>query len=112
MVVLRVLIGLAGAGLAAAIGAEIAGDLVWRAPGEGGFIAELNRLMATEWGVVSLIDLYVGFVIATIVIVAFERRLWVGLAWAIPVFFLGNIVTAAWMALRLPALVARLRAGA
>ncbi len=112
MIVLRVLIGLAGLGLAVAIGAEITGDLVWRVPGDGGFIAELNRLMATEWGVVSLIDLYLGFFIAVVIIVAFERRLWVGLAWALPVFFLGNIVTAAWAVVRLPQLIARLRRGA
>lgn len=107
--IVRLVIALAGLGLAAAIGAEITGDLVWRAPGGGGFIAELNRLMATEWGVVSLIDLYLGFVIAAVIVIAFERRLWVGLAWALPIFFLGNIVTAAWAVVRLPALLARLR---
>lgn len=107
--VLRILALVGGVGLAVAIVGEIGGDLVWRVPGEGGFVSELNRLMATEWGVVALIDLYVGFAIAAIIVLAFERKLWVGLAWALPIFFLGNVVTALWAVVRAPALIARLR---
>ncbi len=109
--VLRAVIAALGLALAYYIFAEITGDPVWRIPGEGGFASELNRFMATEWGVVSLVDLYVGFFIFAVIILAFERKLWVGLAWAVPVFFLGNIVTAAWAVVRLPALLKRLRAG-
>ncbi len=105
----RIVVGLLGASLAYYIFAEIVGDPIWVAPGSGGFITELNTFMATEWGVVSLVDVYTGFVIAAAIIIAFERKLWVGLAWAIPLMIIGNVVTAIWFVLRFPELVRRLR---
>lgn len=105
----QVLTAALGVVLAYYIFAEITGDPVWRLAGSGGFVTELNTFMATEWGVVSLIDVYAGFVIAMAVIIAFERKLWIGLAWAVPILFVGNVVTAIWFVLRFPALVRRLR---
>lgn len=107
--VARVLVGVLGVSLAYYIYAEITGDPTWTVPGSGGFVTELNTLLATEWGVVSLVDLYAGFVISMAIIIAFERRVWVGLLWAIPILFIGNVLTAVWFVLRFPALVRRLR---
>ncbi len=108
----RLLVVLAGATLAFYIYAEITGhpmDPVWQLPGDSGFIRELNTFMATEWGVVALIDVYAGFLIAIAIIIAFERKAWVGLAWGLPILFIGNVVTAVWFAIRFPELVRRLR---
>lgn len=76
----------------------------------GAFMDEVRALLAPTWGLVTFADLYLGFVIAATVIMLAERRLWVGLAWALPIFVLGNVVTAAWLALRLPSVARRLRA--
>lgn len=72
----------------------------------------LAAMFAEPWTVVTLADLYLGFVIAAAAILLAERRLAVGLAWALPVFVLGNIWTAIWVALRLPRLARRLRSEA
>ncbi len=69
----------------------------------------LSGLFAQPWAVVTFADLYIGFAISAAVILLTERRLWVGLFWALPVFVLGNVWTALWLVLRFKVLAARLR---
>ncbi len=76
------------------------------------FWESFGRIVADPWGIVSLVDLYLGFIVASVVIVIFERNKGVAALWVVPVYFLGNIVTAIWLAWRLPDLVRRLRASA
>lgn len=96
-----------------ALAAGLAGLVVWALGADGrGLAAVLAAMFAEPWTVVTLADLYLGFVIAAAAILLAERRLAVGLAWALPVFVLGNIWTAIWVALRLPRLARRLRSGA
>jgi len=105
MIVLRI--------LAAVGGLALVGLIVWAMGADDrGLGVVLSEMMREPWSVVPLSDLYLGFFIAAAVIVLFERRLWVGLLWAVPVFFLGNVVTAAWLVVRAPALAARLRPSA
>lgn len=104
----RLIIAALGASLAYYIYAEITGNPVWVVPGDSGFIRQLNTLLATQWGVVSLLDLYAGFAISMAIIIAVERKLWIGLAWAVPILFIGNVLTAIWFVLRFPDLVRRL----
>lgn len=102
LLLVRLLIAALGLGLTVMIALTI--------PHSGALVDEVGALLEPAWGYVTFADLYLGFFLAAVVVVVAERRLWVGLAWAAPIFFLGNIVVAAWLALRLPSLIARLRA--
>lgn len=64
------------------------------------FFASLATVVANPWGVVTLVDLYVGFVFTGLIIAAIER--WKPWAWALlPLsFVLGNVVFAAWGIMR------------
>ena len=93
---------------AAMLAAGLVATIVW-AGMNANFRESFGRIIADPWGVVSLVDLYIGFIIAAVVIVIFERKKSVAALWVVPVFFLGNIVTAIWLAWRLPGLVRRLR---
>lgn len=93
--IVRLLLGLGASLLTAAI--------FWAMGADGrGLAIVLGDMMSEPWTIVTLIDLYLGFFIAAIVIMITERRLFTGLAWALPVFFLGNIWTALWLVIRLP----------
>jgi hypothetical protein len=83
--------------------------IVW-AFGQAPFFASFGRIAAEPWGLVSLADLYLGFLCAAVVIALAERaRPVVAAAWIVGVFFLGNVVTAIWLALALPRISAALR---
>lgn len=84
--------------------------IVWAMGADGRALGAVLAAMAGDpWTVVTLADLYLGFVIAAVVMMLAERRWWIGLFWAMPVFVLGNVWTALWLALRLPSLARRLR---
>ncbi|MEM9618220.1 MAG: hypothetical protein AAF936_09690 [Pseudomonadota bacterium] len=72
-----------------------------------GTMEVLAAMVSDPWTVVTFLDLYLGFLIAAGVIFLFEKNKLVAAAWAIPIFFLGNIWTVAWFVIRLPALRAR-----
>jgi hypothetical protein len=80
--------------------------IVWAAM-TGDFRAEGAWLMSHAWGIVSLADLYIGFLISSVIIAFFEKPKNAAL-WILPIPFLGNVWTLVWLALRLPALRARL----
>ncbi len=101
----RILVGAMGLGL----GALILIAINQQAP-DSSLFQEVQALLEPTWGYVTFADLYLGFFICAVFIIAAERRLWAGLAWALPIFFLGNVVTAAWVVFRLPGVVRRLRA--
>jgi hypothetical protein len=82
--------------------------IVWAAL-SGDLRAEGAWLISHAWGLVSLTDLYIGFLISALVIAFFEKPIAAAL-WIIPIPFLGNVWTLLWLALRLPALRARLSA--
>jgi hypothetical protein len=77
----------------------LSGSILW-AFGAAPFWPSVAAITANPWGVVTLIDLYLGFLIFSIVIARFEpnRGLAVGMIAAIP--FLGNVVPLAWLAWR------------
>jgi hypothetical protein len=88
---LKLAFALPGLGLTAAI--------IW-AFGKADFWASGAQIIANPWGLVTLIDLYAGFIITGIIIAALER--WRPWAWSLLVLslVLGNVVFAAWGALR------------
>jgi hypothetical protein len=79
--------------------AILTGSIIW-AFGRAPFWPAVSEIVANPWGVVTLVDLYLGFLIFSIVIARFEpnRGLAIGMIAAIP--FLGNVVPLAWLALR------------
>lgn len=91
-----------------ALAAAFAATIFW-AVTTGDFAAEGNWLVTNPWGIVSLVDLYLGFLLSAIIIAGFERKRSVALFWLVPLPFLGNVWTLVWFALRLPALWKRLR---
>ena len=54
----------------------------------GDFSAEGTRLLAMPWGIVSLVDLYVGFVLFSCWIV-FREKSWLAIIWVILMMGLG-----------------------
>lgn len=81
--------------------------LVLRAVVGGDFRAAGAWLLSDPWGLVTLADLYLGFILLSVVIALTERG-WTALVWIVPLFFLGNLWAAIWLVLRLPALARRL----
>lgn len=98
--VARVLVALAGLALSASI--------VWAGFVQGAnLLSEGARILELSWGVVTLVDLYVGFLIIAVVIAALEPRAWVAALWIAPLPFLGNVVAALWVVVRLPVVMRR-----
>ena len=109
MILLRAVVG--GLGLA------LAGLIVWAITqsgsyANGGLHGDLWQqggvILGLPWGQVAMADLYVGFVLFAIII-GFAERNWVSAAfWIAPIFLLGNVWCAVWLALRLPTLASQL----
>lgn len=85
-----------------------AGLIVW-AVMAGDFAAAGAWLTGDPWGIVTLADLYLGFLLSAVVIAAMERS-WRAVVWIAPIPFLGNLWTIIWFILRFPALLARIPA--
>ncbi len=71
--------------------------------------AEIEVLFTLPFGQLTVVDLFVGFVFAAVVILAVERSILMGLLMTIPLFILGNVWLGIWLVLRLPELLRRLR---
>ncbi|MEM6627278.1 MAG: hypothetical protein AAF719_11300 [Pseudomonadota bacterium] len=97
--------------IAAIVAIAMAAVIVWAGWGrQANLFEEGGAIAAMPWGVVTLVDLYAGFLLFAGVILLFERNKLVGLAWALPVFFLGNVWTGVWAVLRARELARRLKA--
>ena len=83
-------------------GLILLGSIAW-AVGvwEGGFIDAVGWLTSESWGVVTLIDLYLGFFFVAIFIWLLEPNRAIALLFILPLPFLGNVWAAVWMAWRL-----------
>jgi predicted membrane-bound dolichyl-phosphate-mannose-protein mannosyltransferase len=103
MTALRIIVAALGVALTGAIvWASVTGDL------HGNIFEQGGVLLTLPWGVVAMVDLYVGFAFFAIIVFLTERSLIAGLLWALPIFVLGNIWTAVWLLFRLPRLADRL----
>jgi hypothetical protein len=80
-------------------GLILAAAIVW-AFGKADFWASGAQIIANPWGVVTLIDLYAGFIMTGVLVAAVER--WRPWAFGLMVvsFVLGNVVYALWAVLR------------
>ena len=94
--------------LVAALAFVLAGAIGWAAV-IGDFFGEGTVMFAMPWGVVTFIDLYLGFFLAASVILIAEPNRPLGIVLALLVFVLGSIVPAAWAVWRAPLLWSMLR---
>jgi predicted RND superfamily exporter protein len=90
-------------------GLILAGSIYW-AFGQQAFWGGVDQVMASPWGIVTIVDLYLGFILIALIIFVFERNPITALIWIVPLFFLGNVWSALWFVLRAPLIVSRLRA--
>jgi len=74
----------------------------------GTFFDQFAVVTTLPWGVVSLADLYIGFLFFAVIVFLTERSWLVAALWAAPIFILGNIWAALWLVIRLPHLAKQL----
>lgn len=97
MTFIRILSALGGLLLAASI---VWAMMAW----DGSFMEAINWLISEPWGVVSLIDLYLGFFLVAVLIWVLEPNKAIALLFILPLPFIGNVWPAVWVAWRLAAL--------
>jgi len=85
--------------------------LIVYAAANADFWTSVTAIPRNPWGLVTLVDLYLGFALFAVVIAGFDGRSLATYAWIAGLVILGNGVAAVWLALRAPRLVAALRAG-
>ncbi len=94
--------------VAAALALVVA--IVWAIGADGRSTgAIIGEMLSKPWTVVTLVDLYAGFVLIAVLVCLFEKSWPARLFWAAPLFLLGNVWAAAWLVFRLPEIARRLR---
>lgn len=68
---------------------------------QGDFFADGAKLLSNPWGIVSLVDLYVGFLLFSAWIVYREKNLLVSIVWVILVMVLGFFTASLYVLLAL-----------
>ena len=61
----------------------------------------LRAIASQPWGLVTLLDLYIGFAIVAAAIYAAESRKPVAVLWIVAILFLGNLITLIWLIQRI-----------
>lgn len=74
----------------------------------GTFLDQLAVLTTLPWGIATLADLLVGFLLFAVLVFLTERSWLVAALWAAPVLIFGNIWAALWFVIRLPHLAKQL----
>jgi hypothetical protein len=100
MIILRLVLAAAGLALLASI--------LWAAQAAS-IGASFSAMIEDPWGVVALLDLYIGFVFLAVIIWLFERNKLIALLFIAPLPLLGNVWAAVWIVWRLGVLSARLK---
>jgi hypothetical protein len=85
--------------IALALAAALSIAIVW-AGLTANFWESFGRIIADPWGIVTLLDLYIGFIVASVLIYVVERGRIIAWVVIVPMFFLGNVITALWLAWR------------
>jgi hypothetical protein len=75
----------------------------------GDFGAEFAAISSMPWGQVSLVDLYLGFLLYGCAVWVIEDKLMTKLLWVLPVIVLGNAWSLIWVAVRWDVIVARMK---
>ncbi len=93
---------------AGALTAFLIGLAGW-AFGAGEFGPEFEVLSTLVWGKQLIGDFYGGILLMSVFIFMIERNWLRALLWAAPIFVLGNMWTALWVAWRAPEILRRLK---
>lgn len=78
----------------------LAGGIVWAIPQEP-LSSGLRRIMNQPWGLVTLVDLYLGLAVIGVWILLLQRGVWRALPWWIALACLGNLATLVFLMYRL-----------
>lgn len=108
MIMLRGIVALLGLGLLVAIVWASLNSQSYPEGLDGNLFEQGSVILALPWGLVTMVDLYVGFAFFAVIVYLTEKRWWVAAAWSLPLLFLGNVWAAVWLVLRLPVLHERL----
>lgn len=96
----------------AVLALALLGIIIWAATAmqdlHGGFLDQAQVLLTLPWGVASVADLLIGFVLFAVLVFLTERSWLVAALWAAPVLVLGNVWAAIWFIIRLPHLAKQL----
>lgn len=96
----------------AILGLALLGLVIWAFSAKpelhGAFLDQFAVVTTLPWGIVSLADLYIGFLFFAVIIFLTERSWLVAALWAAPILILGNIWAALWLVIRLPHLAKQL----
>lgn len=96
--------------LLAAGAVAFAATIFWAMEADGRqFPDVLAALLAEPWTIVTLVDLYLGFLIGAVVIFLVEQKLVWKLFWALPTFVLGNGWIALWLIFKAPGIARRFK---
>ncbi len=91
----------------AVLGLILAGLIVWAS-----FAADIGQsfgaIVADPWGLVALVDLYLGFAIFWVFLFLVDGVKPTTFVWAIALLFLGNVLAVVWLVLRWNTLSKRL----
>jgi hypothetical protein len=74
----------------------------------GSFMDQFAVLTTLPWGLATLADLSLGFLLFGVLVFLTERSWLVAALWAAPVLVLGNVWAAVWFVIRLPHLAKQL----
>lgn len=78
----------------------LVGGIVWAIPKEP-FSTGLRRIVDQPWGLVTLVDLYLGLAVIGVWILFLQRGVWRSLPWWIALACLGNLATLVFLMYRL-----------
>ncbi len=67
--------------------------LAYQAVGWTGF----DRVIAESWGLVTLLDVFLGGVVMSIVVFLNEDKAWRAGLWTVGIFLLGHTISAFWL---------------
>jgi Ca2+/Na+ antiporter len=67
----------------------------------GDFLVDGAALLANPWGVMSMIDLYVGFTLFSLWIIYRENQWWVAMIWVVAMMILGFFTGALYLLIAL-----------
>ncbi len=94
------------------VGLALLGLVIWAFAAKqelhGTFFDQFAVVTTLPWGVVALVDLYIGFLFFAVIVFLTERSWIVAALWAAPIFIIGNIWAALWLVIRLPHLAKQL----
>lgn len=77
----------------------LVGGIVW-AGSQASLASGMSDLLDDPWGIVTLIDIYVGGVVVAVWIFYREPHLWTALLWVIAFLGLGHLITATYFLYR------------